>query len=392
MKSTKPLIFLFVLTVFSLSLAAAPLCRTWYVTVDGTGDVPTIQAAIESAAPGDEILVAPGRYTWTNQGGAEFGLLTFFRSNHGFTVRSVAGPEVTILDAERRDRVAFLQGYNHVTIDGFTITGGDAPASDDYIGGGIAVHISEGDVIRNCLFVDNIADIGAGFWATSRCNTRVENCTFTGNHARRFAAGVGVGYSQNLVTITGCTIIDNTAGEYGAGMTALRSTVLVENTVFAGNVAGVRGGGLYAFDTESATFVGTTFSENGAPAGGGVYVAGVSSLTLERSIVAFSASGGGIVIEPAAAVELGCTDVFGNQGGDGWPAWVVDLGGNFSADPLFCGSPGSGDYTLRADSPCLPGAHPGGFDCGVVGAKALGCSGVPVRPVTWGWMKSLYHR
>lgn len=385
-------IFISVLAFFSFGDTTEPLGRTWYVKVDGTGDVPTIQAAIDSAAPGDEILVAPGRYTWANQGGAQFGLLTFYRRNHGFTLRSEAGAAATILDAQRQDRVAYLQGLNNVTIDGFTITGGDAPLSEDYIGGGIVAHISEGDTIRNCVFVDNIADIGGGFWATSRCNTRLENCVFKGNHARRFAGGLGVGYSQNLVTILDCAVTGNTAGEYGAGMGALRSTVRVENTVFAGNVAGISGGGLFASDTESATFIGTTFSENGAPEGGGVYVAGVSSLRLERSIVAFSKNGEGLAVEDTATVELGCTDVFGNHGGDGWPACVIDLGGNFSADPLFCGILGSGNYFLRSNSPCLPGAHPDGADCSLIGAKDSGCGSSPVRPMTWGRMKRLHRR
>ena len=37
--------------------------------------------------------------------------------------------------------------------------------------------------------------------------------------------------------------------------------------------------------------------------------------------------------------------------------------GNFSAAPLFCDL-ASGDLTLESSSPCLPGHHPGGSDCG----------------------------
>ncbi len=376
--------------VLTLPGTTPPLCRTWYVTVDGTGEAPTIQAAVDSAGPGDEILVAPGRYTWANQGGATFGLLTFFRYNHHFTMRSVAGPEATILDAQGQDRVIFFQGYNHVTLDGFTITGGDAPASDDYIGGGICVHISEGDVIRNCIFTGNTADIGAGFWATSRCDTRLENCTFTGNHARVFAAGLGVGYSQSMVTVSGCTVVGNTCDQLGAGIALLRSTVLVENTVFADNVAAQRGGGLYASDTESATFLRCTFVGNKAPEGGGVYVKGISSIGIEQCVVAFSKLSGGLAVEQTAAAAMGCCDVYANPGGDEWPSWVVDLGGNFSADPLFCGLLGSGDYTLRADSPCLPGNHPGGAACDRIGAEGVGCSDVPVEKTTWGRLKTLF--
>ncbi|MFO7608771.1 MAG: fibronectin type III domain-containing protein, partial [Candidatus Krumholzibacteriia bacterium] len=51
--------------------------RIWYVNVEGTGDVPTIGAAVAAARVGDTVLVAPGRYTWTNQGTGDphFGLV-----------------------------------------------------------------------------------------------------------------------------------------------------------------------------------------------------------------------------------------------------------------------------------------------------------------------------
>ena len=45
--------------------------NTIYVNVEGTGDQPTIQAAIDNAVEGDLIVVGPGRYTWTNQGGGD---------------------------------------------------------------------------------------------------------------------------------------------------------------------------------------------------------------------------------------------------------------------------------------------------------------------------------
>ena len=71
---------------------------------------------------------------------------------------------------------------------------------------------------------------------------------------------------------------------------------------------------------------------------------------------------------------LTCCDVYGNDGGDwvGWLAWQAGIEGNFAEDPLFCelvssklGSP----LRLHEDSPCLPGNHPDGWDCGLIGAE-----------------------
>lgn len=43
------------------------LCRTWYVEKDGNGDFTTIQPALDATAPGDTVIIGPGRYTETEQ-------------------------------------------------------------------------------------------------------------------------------------------------------------------------------------------------------------------------------------------------------------------------------------------------------------------------------------
>jgi hypothetical protein len=95
-----------------------------------------------------------------------------------------------------------------------------------------------------------------------------------------------------------------------------------------------------------------------------------------------------------SAPVLSCCDIFGNHGGD-WTGCVSDQSGilgNFSADPRFCDI-GSGDLSLEDCSPCLPGFHPGGYDCGgIIGTYGSGCScGTSVEASTWSLIKSFYR-
>jgi len=127
--------------------------------------------------------------------------------------------------------------------------------------------------------------------------------------------------------------------------------------------------------------------------GGGIAGQGPNcNPTLVNTIVAFNTEGGGVYCDGSTAI-LSCSDVFGNGDGD-WTECIGDqygVNGNFSADPLFCG-PDIGDYTLRSDSPCLPGNHPDGYACGLIGAFGEGCSGpTAVEQASWGDIKSMFR-
>jgi len=63
-RASKILGLVAVATVLSVPSTQA---RTWYVNVGGTGDAPTIWAAMDSAAAGDTVLVGPGEYVITYQ-------------------------------------------------------------------------------------------------------------------------------------------------------------------------------------------------------------------------------------------------------------------------------------------------------------------------------------
>jgi len=86
--------------LFSSILSADTSARTWYVKPDSTGDAPAIQAAMDSARAGDTVLVAPGTYTWTNQGPAISFSMILMKAD--VTLRGESGAENTILGAERQ--------------------------------------------------------------------------------------------------------------------------------------------------------------------------------------------------------------------------------------------------------------------------------------------------
>jgi hypothetical protein len=51
------------------------------------------------------------------------------------------------------------------------------------------------------------------------------------------------------------------------------------------------------------------------------------------------------------------------------------LDGNFSRHPLFCEDSNPSDpWSLSSASPCLPGQHPSGVACELIGARPEGCS------------------
>ena len=70
----------------------------------------------------------------------------------------------------------------------------------------------------------------------------------------------------------------------------------------------------------------------------------------------------------------------------------ADAGGNFSADPCYCTDPqAAGDVSLRADSPCAAGNHPGLAGCALIGAGRVACEAQALVPRSWSAVKRLYR-
>jgi hypothetical protein len=173
------------------------------------------------------------------------------------------------------------------------------------------------------------------------------------------------------------------------------SSPSLANTLIIGNTAEF-GGGLNCYNHSSPTLVNCTFSGNAAIRGdrlaGGMSCFESSRPMLENTIIAFSVEGDAVRCLSGSIATLTCCDVYGNADGDwtGCIAAQAGVNGNFSADPLFC-DPSAGDFRLQSDSPCLPGNHPLGWNCGLVGALGQGCGPVALTPQTWARVKARYR-
>lgn len=370
--------------------AEAPAGRTWFVRPDGAGDVPTIQAAIDSSAPGDVILLSEGRFTWTNEGVArrEFGLASFERFVHDITMRSASGSAFTVLDCEGQGRGLYIQGgvdSTNITIEGITIVNGAANGVNHWVGGGILGHLSvctfRDVVVTDCtaLYTEQGDTLGqgGGLWYGGTSAPVFENCIFARNRAN-VGGGAMIINSHPQSVFRDCLFLENRAqyqpnlpegarGGHGGGLYDLHFSVELSRCVFLANVAAGNGGGLRVYDDiggNPVTVDHGTFALNRAAEGGAVHVAGPADVTLAATIVA-----GGMALADGGTLRVGCCDLFGSF----LPTGATDEGGNFSLDPLFCDATG-GDLRLQSASPCLPGQLPAGSTCGSVGALAEGCA------------------
>jgi hypothetical protein len=322
------------------------------------------------------------------------------RDTTDFTLASATGPQSTILDAEGQGCVIFIQGYNDgIVIEGLTITGGANPASgnDEYpLAGGLTYHLTS-PTVRHCIFEGNRGGQGGAIGYFGVGTPTIERCIIRNNHADLYGGGVYAinvhGHDQDPdhgIALIDCLIENNTSGFAGGGICLVNAVALVEDCVIAGNSATESGGGAtiagFSIDGSSDTWsrlVRTTIAGNSAPLGAAVRLTATGSQDgsivrdgrgrLESCIVTGHDEPEWFSVRDGSRLEVGCSDLFGNEGGENLPAAVTDLDGNFWLDPLLCGDGASDPWALAAASPCLPGAHPDGAGCGRIGGRDAGC-------------------
>ncbi len=399
------------LVLILLSLAAT--ADVIYVDHTGGGDYLTIQEGVNAASEGDTVLVSCGTYYEHDIEVAPGICLT---SETGFA-------DCVIVDAEALGRVLHCVGGANttVTIVGFTLANGRVviPGENTARGGGMSCDSSLSPTVVRCTFTGNHAEsyVGKGGGLFCGGSATITDCVFSHNSALStsypiwYRAPEGGGariegvaiisgcvFESNVAacdcgglyiaggTITDCSFVDNGAGR-DAGAFYSEDTCSFSSCVFSGNWSGGIAGAVWC-SFPGPVFTDCTFSGNSsealrlgnAPAEitncsfvGNASPAireNGSSPIIQRTIIAFTEGGPGLSCSGTPLITQCC--IFGNAGGD---SLCGDYHDNMFQSPLFCGA-GSGDYTLHAESPCLPTNNPWGV---LIGAHGQGCGPV----TTW---------
>ena len=233
-------------------------------------DYPTIQAAIDAAAPGATVSVASGTY---------FVSLTIDKS---VTLASQSGAAVTTLDGGRAGRVIFARGTGaeSVAIVGFTIMNGlglesmsvPAPGS----GSGVYVESLAGATLRDNVVRDNVGCAGVGVAALDVTvaivhneivrNVQDSSCD-GGDGGGVLVRGGGAGPSL----LASNTITANVVGGYGGGLAIEDATAVVRDNDIRDNEAN-SGGGI-SFDLSAGVISDNLLIRNSAETGGALRLA-----------------------------------------------------------------------------------------------------------------------
>ena len=189
--------------------------------------------------------------------------------------------------------------------------------------------------------------------------------------AGMFGTGIECSYLDSTTTIGGNRIVDNSRTDYFVGIACTDASPTIMNNIIARNGYMNDGGAGIACVRSSPTIVGNTIAANKTAAG--VDCSDRSNPILERNLIVRNFGVGVNAADLTSAPLLSCCDVFGNGSGDYMGiSDQAGLDGNISVDPIFCDLESS-KYEIHALSPCAPGHHPEGANCGLIGAGGIGC-------------------
>ena len=260
----------------------------------GVGWHSTIQDAVDAVDGEQTILVYEGTY--------EDPYLYFYGGvDNNTIVRSVCGPDTTIIKGDGSNYAVYLLSNTGSEIDGFTITNGTS---------GVMINSGNGTISNSKIYGNSIRGIST---ANSVSVLTLNNSEI---YSHTTASGAGV-YINGSVgnTITGTIVRDNIATEYGGGMYINGGGAVITDTVFKDNKSNVIAGGILV-NGANADFYKTIIKNNVSLGNaGGVYLtnSGSSVEFYNSLIVGNKGTEGGAVFTNGGPVNIVNSTIADNE-------------------------------------------------------------------------------
>lgn len=339
----------------------APAAPAWTVDCAGGGDFETLADAVDAAANGDTIAVAPCTYAEA----LDFGGKTLW-------IESTGGPDVTVLDAPGGVAVRAGSGEGPGTaLVGFTVTGGG-----DADSGAVEVDLA-------ALRLEDVVLTGNRGLAPVYVHSGDAELVGVEISGNRSTYGVGILQSKGSLELVDSTLACDgaTYGLYlGHGSALIDGTTIdcsgayaaywehevgrIQRSVVDGAI------GILSEDDHYDDFLhvwnsvvtggiaaeyGSLDVRNAVVYGGIVLTQAFTYTVVEGSVIADATCG----IRTDAALLTVRNNAFWDVGSAacGLDTDPVGVDGNFSGDPLFVDAAG-GDWSLAAGSPCVDAGPP----------------------------------
>jgi len=439
-------------TLIAWALVSLPVglaARIWYIKADGTGDAPTIQAGVDSAAVGDTVLVGAGVYSDTASVlvDGEYKIVNVWIGK-GLSLLSESSGGKPLIDGSASDIAIYvlnteveIAGFEIVTtLAGFgCVVPAATPTSWNVIFDDVGVRCDGGGVtVRDCVIHDHrwavVFNHAVGCVEASEVYRSALGVVYLSGSSGEVAdsrfhyCGVGVQAESSMVWVTRNQFAP---GEFlmcaGVETGPFTQASIADNHFIDLFDIGVNCGGVVSATIERNRFERCYLSIQSIT-GRSVVVRQNLSIghhwcinlfnvidwviegnTIDSGVLALACQGAltqnvkvakniisrhetGLFCAFGGIVDPSCNDFFEVAVPfDGDCPGEMGIAGNFSRDPEYCGIDDSGNYFLQSDSPCAPGNHPDGYDCGLIGAFPVNCGKVEAKASSWGSIKSKFQ-